>query len=136
VLGVAGSKRRVEHFGIGEELQLRRQVAEREHRRRGAGRRDRRRRDGLIDERSHQVQAPGQRGAKLVDGIVGPQEELGAGAQDDAHPDRGDAPKRHVDIALGKLDVRERHQDVRHDTEQRRIGRRHDVGEVHAHHHR
>ena len=136
VLGVAGSERRVEHFGIGEELQLRRQVAERQHRRRGPGRRGRRGRDRLIDERSHQVQAAGEPGAELVDGIVGPQEELRAGAQDDAHPDRGDAPQGHVDIVLGKLDVRERHEDIRHDAEQRRIGRRHDVREVHAHHHR
>ena len=136
VLGVAGSERRVKHFGIGEKLQLRRQVAERQHRRRWPGRRGRRGRDRLIDEPSHQVQAAHEPGAELVDGIVGPQEELRAGAQDDAHPDGGDAPQRHVDIVLGKLDVRERHEDIRHDAEQRRIRRRHDVREVHARHHR
>ena len=82
------------------------------------------------------MQAAGQRGAELVDGIVGPQEELRGGTQDDAHPDRGDAPQCHVDIVFEKLDVRERHEDIRHDTEQRRIGRHHDEREVHTRHHR
>jgi hypothetical protein len=89
-------------LGIGEELQLRRQVAERQHRRRGAG-----------PARSPSARWPDRRAiAPGAGGGPAPARSLSMGSSGHRKSwrrcpgrrpsDRGDAPKRHVDIALGK----------------------------------
>ena len=102
----------MEHLGIGEELQLARQVAQRERHRRKLDGRPRRRRDGPVDEHRHETKPPGQGLAKLVDRIVRPEEDLGDGAENDAYHDSGNAPQRHVDVILGGLDLRQHDEEI------------------------